>query len=94
DLRQVFEHLYRFRDASNVLVEAGPTLTGSLLDADLVDEALVYVAPLLLGDEQALAPAVGHAAPRIADARRFQLVRASRLGPDAVLRYRRERNAT
>jgi diaminohydroxyphosphoribosylaminopyrimidine deaminase/5-amino-6-(5-phosphoribosylamino)uracil reductase len=36
---------------NEVLVEAGPTLTGSLLAAGLVDELILYVAPTLLGDE-------------------------------------------
>jgi len=38
------------RGANEVQVEAGPTLCGALLEAGLVDELLLYVAPLLLGD--------------------------------------------
>ena len=34
---------------NEVLVEAGATLSGALLQAGLVDELLVYVAPRLLG---------------------------------------------
>lgn len=33
-----------------VLVEAGPTLTGALFRAELWDEALIYLAPKMLGD--------------------------------------------
>ena len=33
-----------------VLVEAGPTLTGALLQANLWDEAVIYLAPKVLGD--------------------------------------------
>ena len=36
---------------NEVLVEAGSTLTGALLQAGLVDELLLYVAPQLLGDQ-------------------------------------------
>jgi diaminohydroxyphosphoribosylaminopyrimidine deaminase/5-amino-6-(5-phosphoribosylamino)uracil reductase len=38
------------RDCNEVHVEAGSTLCGALLAAGLVDELLIYVAPLLLGD--------------------------------------------
>jgi len=36
---------------NNVLVEAGAILNGALLDANLVDEWLVYMAPCVLGDK-------------------------------------------
>jgi diaminohydroxyphosphoribosylaminopyrimidine deaminase/5-amino-6-(5-phosphoribosylamino)uracil reductase len=38
------------RECNEVHVEAGPTLCGALFAAGLVDELLIYVAPLLLGD--------------------------------------------
>ncbi len=38
------------RGINEVLVEAGSTLNGALLDAGLVDELVLYLAPQLLGD--------------------------------------------
>jgi len=38
------------RGINEVHVEAGPTLCGALLQAGLVDELLLYLAPLLMGD--------------------------------------------
>jgi diaminohydroxyphosphoribosylaminopyrimidine deaminase/5-amino-6-(5-phosphoribosylamino)uracil reductase len=38
------------RGCNEVQVEAGPTLCGALFAAELVDELLLYVAPVLLGD--------------------------------------------
>lgn len=38
-------------EINEVMVEAGPRLNGSLLRAGLVDELIVYMAPLLLGHE-------------------------------------------
>jgi diaminohydroxyphosphoribosylaminopyrimidine deaminase/5-amino-6-(5-phosphoribosylamino)uracil reductase len=38
------------RGINEVLVEAGATLCGALLEAGLVDEIVLYVAPILLGD--------------------------------------------
>ncbi len=39
------------REMNEVLVEAGVTLSGALLEAGLVDELVLYYAPLLLGDK-------------------------------------------
>lgn len=49
DLAQALAELGR-RGANELQVEAGPTLCGALYAAGLVDEVLLYVAPLLLGD--------------------------------------------
>lgn len=38
------------REINDLLVEAGPTLAGALTRAGLVDEFVIYVAPLLIGD--------------------------------------------
>jgi len=37
------------REINDVLVEAGATLAGALLAAGLVDELVLYMAPVLLG---------------------------------------------
>lgn len=89
DLCAVLAHLAARHDATNVLVEGGAGLCGRLLAADLADELRVYIGPMMLGDEQAAPVARGVRAPRLADARRFALVRTRRLGPDAALTYRR-----
>jgi diaminohydroxyphosphoribosylaminopyrimidine deaminase/5-amino-6-(5-phosphoribosylamino)uracil reductase len=39
------------RSINELQVEAGPTLAGALFAAGLVDELLLYVAPVLLGDQ-------------------------------------------
>jgi diaminohydroxyphosphoribosylaminopyrimidine deaminase/5-amino-6-(5-phosphoribosylamino)uracil reductase len=38
------------REINEVLVEAGATLAGAMLEAGLVDEIVLYTAPVLLGD--------------------------------------------
>ncbi len=50
DLTAVIERLGEL-EANEVLVEAGPTLSGELLRQGLVDELLLYVAPKLLGPQ-------------------------------------------
>ncbi|MEO7325869.1 MAG: bifunctional diaminohydroxyphosphoribosylaminopyrimidine deaminase/5-amino-6-(5-phosphoribosylamino)uracil reductase RibD [Dokdonella sp.] len=49
DLNAVLR-LLAARGMNEVQVEAGPTLCGALFAAGLVDELLLYVAPVLLGD--------------------------------------------
>jgi diaminohydroxyphosphoribosylaminopyrimidine deaminase/5-amino-6-(5-phosphoribosylamino)uracil reductase len=86
DLRQVFRRLAEL-DINEVLVEAGPSLSGALLSAGLVDEWLLYVAPRLLGP---------HARPlaqfakltRLDASPRFELIESQSVGPDLRLRLR------
>ncbi|MDH4274860.1 MAG: bifunctional diaminohydroxyphosphoribosylaminopyrimidine deaminase/5-amino-6-(5-phosphoribosylamino)uracil reductase RibD [Gammaproteobacteria bacterium] len=49
DLVKLMQELAR-RDVNEVLVEAGARLNGALLEAGLIDECIIYIAPLLLGD--------------------------------------------
>lgn len=50
DLLAVMAELAR-RECNEIQVECGPTLAGALLQAGLVDELILYLAPLLLGDK-------------------------------------------
>jgi diaminohydroxyphosphoribosylaminopyrimidine deaminase / 5-amino-6-(5-phosphoribosylamino)uracil reductase len=50
DLTAVIDRLGEL-DVNELLVEAGPTLSGELLRQGLVDELLLYVAPKLLGPQ-------------------------------------------
>ena len=39
------------REINDVLVEAGPRLAGYLVEKDLVDELVIYLAPHIMGSE-------------------------------------------
>lgn len=91
DLDALMRLLMERHICATVLVEAGPGLLGSLFDADLVDEAVVYIAPMLLGDEMARSVAVGRVAQSLSAARRLRLWRAKPIGDDMELTYRRRR---
>ena len=74
-LAELFE-----RDRQHVFLEGGPTLAAAFLDAGLVDEVVVYVAPLLLGSG---ASAVGDLGiPTMAGALRLDVTDVTVL-PDA-----------
>jgi diaminohydroxyphosphoribosylaminopyrimidine deaminase/5-amino-6-(5-phosphoribosylamino)uracil reductase len=49
DLRAVLARLGELQ-YNDILVEAGATLSGALLEAELIDELIVYLAPVVLGD--------------------------------------------
>jgi diaminohydroxyphosphoribosylaminopyrimidine deaminase/5-amino-6-(5-phosphoribosylamino)uracil reductase len=91
DLTHALRWLAVERGASNVLVEAGPGLVGSLARQGLIDECRVFVAPFLMGDPAALPAADVGALTRIADARRFTAERPRRVGDDALLVFRTKR---
>jgi diaminohydroxyphosphoribosylaminopyrimidine deaminase/5-amino-6-(5-phosphoribosylamino)uracil reductase len=68
---------------TSVLVEGGGVLASALLEADLVDELIWFIAPSFFG---AGVPATS-LSQRIEQ--RFTLASAESLGPDAMLTYRR-----
>ena len=91
DLAHAVRWLAVERNASNVLVEAGPGVVGSLARQGLIDECRVFVAPILLGDAAAMQPAhIGEVA-RISDAQRFIPERSRRSGDDTLLVFRTRR---
>jgi len=51
DLSAVLKHLATQCEINDVLLEAGPTLSGAMLRAGLIDELVLYIAPILLGDD-------------------------------------------
>ncbi|KKO44159.1 5-amino-6-(5-phosphoribosylamino)uracil reductase [Arsukibacterium ikkense] len=68
----------------SIWVEAGAMLAGALLQQQLVDEFILYQAPVLLGP-QAKALALLPELTELAQARRFEFTDVSRLGPDIRL---------
>lgn len=77
------------RDCNEVLVEAGPELTGAFLESGLWDELILYLAPKLLGSRaRGLADL---AIERLADAVTGQIVETRQLGPDLRVRMLRSR---
>lgn len=75
------------RGINEVQVEAGATLAGALLRAGLVDELLLYVAPVLLGESAR--PLFGGVDPAgMAQRQGFAVFEQRQVGPDLRLRLR------
>jgi diaminohydroxyphosphoribosylaminopyrimidine deaminase/5-amino-6-(5-phosphoribosylamino)uracil reductase len=78
------------RGVNELQVEAGPILSGSLLAGGFVDEILLYVAPILLGDTArpfANLPPVAS----LANASKLTLLEQANVGPDLRLRFLTEK---
>lgn len=75
------------RGINELQVEAGPTLCGALLAANLVDELLLYVAPVILGDRARPLLALP-ALDAIARAPRLRVVEQRQVGADLRLLLR------
>jgi len=74
------------REINTVHVEAGPTLSGALLQAGLVDELLVYQAPCLIGQGRQLLALAGM--EKFSDRLHLDLIEHRRLGSDWRFLYR------
>jgi diaminohydroxyphosphoribosylaminopyrimidine deaminase / 5-amino-6-(5-phosphoribosylamino)uracil reductase len=73
------------RDVQSLLLEGGPHLAGAFLEAGEIDEARIFVAPLLLGGTQAKTAVEGIGIERIASARRPVLVDTERIDDDVLI---------
>ncbi|KQN47396.1 5-amino-6-(5-phosphoribosylamino)uracil reductase [Serratia sp. Leaf50] len=75
------------RQVNSVWVEAGSELAGALLQAGLVDELIVYMAPKLLG-QNGRALCVLPGLESLADAPNFEFSDIRQVGPDLRLRLK------
>lgn len=73
------------RRLTNVLVEGGGRLMGTLLDADQIDEVHVFVAPKLLGGEAARSPIDGEGVAEMAHSFQLDNSQWQQIGPDLYL---------
>jgi diaminohydroxyphosphoribosylaminopyrimidine deaminase/5-amino-6-(5-phosphoribosylamino)uracil reductase len=76
------------RRMTNVLVEGGAQVLGSLFDAQLIDEVHVFIAPKLLGGQQAPSPIGGMGLESMAQARRIAGVLVEQVEGDLYVRGR------
>ncbi len=87
DLEQSLRSLHTEHHFSNMLVEAGPGLISALHEEDLIREAAIFIAPILIADQEALPPLQGQSPSLIAEANRLILQGQHVRGQDVLLRY-------
>jgi len=76
------------RNVQSVLLEGGPRLAGAFLDAEQVDEARVFIAPVLAGGREARTAVEGQGIERIGEAARAQTTEVERIGEDVLVTAR------
>jgi len=81
ELVKVLEELGR-RSIQSVLVEGGATLAGFLLDAGLVNKVTFFVAPMIIGGQDAPSAIGGSGAEKIADVFQLDNVQVEQRGRD------------
>ncbi|MFO0973079.1 MAG: bifunctional diaminohydroxyphosphoribosylaminopyrimidine deaminase/5-amino-6-(5-phosphoribosylamino)uracil reductase RibD [Phycisphaerae bacterium] len=79
------------KQMTNLLVEGGGRLLGSFLDAGLADEAVVFVAPRLIGGRTAPGALGGVGPADVARLPPMRVIAERRLGVDRLVRLRLER---
>ncbi|MFP3974998.1 MAG: bifunctional diaminohydroxyphosphoribosylaminopyrimidine deaminase/5-amino-6-(5-phosphoribosylamino)uracil reductase RibD [Dehalococcoidia bacterium] len=84
DLAALFKALGE-RDIVSVLVEGGGQLLGSLFDLGLVDKVLIFIAPIIIGGEEAINPVAGEGVNLVAEAWRLTQVEVEQLEDDIMV---------
>jgi len=78
DLREVLNFLAE-RGITRLMVEGGPTVASALIEADLVDEAIFFHSPIVIGEEGL--PALEPRAAKLAK-KQLDQVSSEPVGPD------------
>jgi len=92
DIQDALETLAE-RGITRVLVEGGPTVARSVLDADLVDEAVIYEGAEPAGAE-GLTPFAGDGLDRLTQSGHFTPIASRAFGPDRMTWWRRIRTCS
>jgi diaminohydroxyphosphoribosylaminopyrimidine deaminase / 5-amino-6-(5-phosphoribosylamino)uracil reductase len=73
---------------TSILLEGGPKLAGTFLDAGEVDEVRLFIAPVVLGGSNARDPLEGEGVERIAEATRALALDVERVAEDVLITAR------
>lgn len=73
------------RGITSIVVEGGGNLVGSLFDQKQVDKVVAFVAPLVIGGDDAVSAVGGLGAEKMADATRLDRVSVERFGDDVMI---------
>ena len=85
DLSEALQLLAR-ENILSVLVEGGPRLHTSFLESGLVNELLIYIAPILIGGSRAPTFYMGQGVDTMSQAGRLERVERLLLGEDTLIR--------
>jgi diaminohydroxyphosphoribosylaminopyrimidine deaminase / 5-amino-6-(5-phosphoribosylamino)uracil reductase len=84
DLTQLCKVLGQ-REITSVLVEAGGILVGSLFDSGLVDKVVAFLAPIVIGGNEARPVVAGLGAAKLSDCFKLRDVLVENIGEDVMI---------
>ena len=73
------------REITSILVEGGGILIGSLFDSRLVDKVTAFIAPIIIGGEEAKPSVAGTGIEKIADAIKLENMSVEKIGEDLMV---------
>ncbi|MFC1708522.1 bifunctional diaminohydroxyphosphoribosylaminopyrimidine deaminase/5-amino-6-(5-phosphoribosylamino)uracil reductase RibD [Candidatus Omnitrophota bacterium] len=73
-------------EITNILVEGGGRVAGSLLDQNLIDAVLFFISPKIIGGSESVSSIYGKGIRRIKQAKELKDVGIERLGEDLLIR--------
>jgi len=84
NLRDALKKLARLK-ISNIIVEGGGTLIGSLFDERLVDKILFFISPKIIGGKDAVSSVMGNGVKRIDQAIKLRDLKIRRFGEELLV---------
>jgi diaminohydroxyphosphoribosylaminopyrimidine deaminase/5-amino-6-(5-phosphoribosylamino)uracil reductase len=84
DLGKLLEELGK-REITSILVEGGGILLGSLYDQGLVDKVIAFIAPVIIGGEEAKTAVAGRGVDQVAESFRLEGMKVEKLGDDLMV---------
>ncbi len=84
NLHDLFKKLARL-EISNILVEGGGSLIGSLFDAGFVDKVLFFIAPKIIGGKDAISSVMGKGISLMDKAVKLKDIKIEKIGEDILV---------
>lgn len=84
DIKKLLQNLSKL-EITNILVEGGGRLAGSLLDKDLIDYALFFISPKVIGGKKSIASIYGKGIRKIKQAKSLKDIKIERIGSDLLI---------
>lgn len=84
DLIKLSQELYKL-EIDSVLLEGGGTLNAAALDSGIVDKAMFFIAPKILGGKDAVTPVEGKGIQFMGEALKLKDVSLSKFGEDILV---------
>jgi diaminohydroxyphosphoribosylaminopyrimidine deaminase/5-amino-6-(5-phosphoribosylamino)uracil reductase len=87
DLQELFENLGQ-KNIASILLESGGGLNAAMLEAGLVEEVVIFMAPKIVGGEKAKTAVEGLGIPVLANCVKLQFDEIRPIGQDLMIRGR------